>query len=200
MTPLCVHRTATFVSCVLLCVAGPGQAPGRAAQPHSGATNRIISPVAVVSSIVRDDGGGGALLDLAVLWRGAPGWFAQGGAHSESGGGSGSSVHSDIRYGDVKLTLNFNAETRVAGIQGTEIKLRDANVVLVDYVDSRAGPQVIRTLRVDPAVPGGALDIAQALRRSPEIVSFLRCDAGFKMPDISTQSMVDAQCAELLGK
>ena len=153
-----------------------------------------------MSIVASDNGSAGSNLELAVLWRGAPGWFDQGSGHQTGGGGSGSTLHSQIRYGNISLAFTFNRETRVAGIQGTDLKLGDANLVLVDNVDGHEGPHVVRAFRVDPAMPGGVFDIGPALRSSPEALSFLRCGEGIKMPNILAQFLVDKTCVEIVGK
>ena len=56
-----------------------------------------------------------------------------------------------ISQGGITLTVRFDPGGRRVWIQDKEIALEDANVVLVDGVDSPAGPQVVRTLRIDPA-------------------------------------------------
>jgi hypothetical protein len=38
----------------------------------------------------------------------------------------------------------------------------------------------------------------EVLRRSPELLSFLQCDA--RLPDAREQAMVDIICARILGK
>ena len=74
--------------------------------------------------------------------------------------------------------------------------INEDNVVLIDDVDSRIGPQVVRTLHIDPSFqamsqplpPGYPVRpgmpplrltpprIQEFLRRSPDVVEFLRCD------------------------
>ena len=59
-------------------------------------------------------------------------------------------------YGDVELEVAFNATKRTAEIQGKPVDLGNANVILVDHVDSAEGPRVISTLRIDGEVPSEA--------------------------------------------
>lgn len=112
-----------------------------------------------------------------------------------------SSFHSTIRYGGLDLQLEFQPKARAVQIQGTRIELKDENVILVDDVDMPSGPTVVGTLRVDPSLPiadNGYPRIEAVLRRSEEIVSFLRCDA--RMPDARVQPLIDSVCAQVLGK
>ena len=98
-------------------------------------------------------------------------------------------------------------------IQDQEIALDDANVVLVDGVDSPAGPQVVRTLRIDPEyqttmaprpmVPMGRgpqmrpqpVPAQTFIRRSPELVEFLQCDASVPGLQPYEQQVFDMWCS-----
>jgi len=184
-------------------VTGAAQRPP-ARPPRAGGTSsatRVISPVALVSWVARYGADGGQTLDLLVLWRGAPGWFATGSGSGTSSGGNSDSYHSTIRYGGLELQLEFQTQTRTATIQGKRIELRDDNVVLVDEVDSPGGPSVVRTLRVDPELPrtdNGYPMIEAVLRRSPAIVEFLRCET--RLPEQRAQPILDRICDQVLGK
>jgi hypothetical protein len=139
-------------------------------------------------------------LDLIVVWRGNPGWFMRGSHQSTSGGGSAGTVRQTLRYGDLQLEVAFQSTKRTADIQGKVVELGDANVILVDHVDSAEGPRVVSTLRIDGEVPSdnGRARVEPVLRRSPEVISFLRCDA--PMPDGRGQASIDRLCAQVLGK
>ena len=192
--------------------------------PGSGSTGGTapVSPSVMATDMCVVDAAGNGTLELLILWRGSPGWFrkSDGGA---SGGGQGGTMGPAptpmlrtqwISQGGVNLTVRFDAAARRAWIQDSEIALGDANVVLVDSVDSAAGPQVVRTLRIDPeyqttveALPQGPLTargprtrphvvpIQTFIRRSPELVEFLQCDT--RLPDASAyeQQVFDMWCA-----
>ena len=166
-----------------------------------------------VARVQRD---GARELDILVLWRGTASWFASG-----SGGGSGSSgggdcrlYHTTISRGDVQLQLEFDSQTRLATItqalfrsptgkatiQKRQIELRDRNVLLVDAVDDANGPQIVGTQRIEPVLPPGDSPawVGEALRRSPEIVSFLRCDT--RLDDPLKQKLGEIICASVLGQ
>jgi hypothetical protein len=156
--------------------------------------------VALVTWVARYGADGGQALDLLVLWRGTPGWFAKGAGSGTSAGGNSESFHSTIRYGGLELEVELQPQTRVATIQGKRIELRDDNVVLVDDVDSPGGPSVVRTLRVDPELPrtdNGYPMIEAVLRRSQAIVEFLGCET--RLPDGRAQPIVDRICDQVLG-
>jgi hypothetical protein len=140
-------------------------------------------------------------VELIVLWRGSPGWFSRGSGSGTSSRGSTASFHSSIRYGGLDLQLEFEPNTRVAQIQGNAIQLRDDNVILVDNVDVAGGPTVVGALRVDPELPladNGYPRIEPVLRRSPEIVTFLQCDA--RLPDQRVQAVIETVCRQVLGQ
>ena len=132
------------------------------------------------------DAAGHGVLELLVLWRGTPGWFRKegGDASASGGGGSMSPDRKTVRtawvsQGGVSLNARFDPAAQKAWIQDKEIDLGDSNVVLVDGVDSAAGPQVVRTIRIDPeyeTAPRTPMPVQNFIRRSPELVEFLQCD------------------------
>lgn len=169
----------------------------------STSTTGPVSPSVMVSEMCVVDANGSGMLELLVLWRGSPGWFrkdngGRSGGGGNMGGGPSPVTRSEwISQGGVNLSVRFDPATRKAWIQDTEIVLDDANVVLVDGVDSPAGPQVVRTLRIDPEYQTRPMRAAPSqifIRRSPDLVEFLRCDV--RLPDASAyeQQMFDAWC------
>ena len=171
----------------------------------STSTSVPVSPsvMATVMGVINQDGRGE--IELLVLWRGTPGWVLRnsGGGSSSGGGGStmgatpGESTRSEwMSRGGVNLHLRFEPKSRKLWIQDREVALNDDNVVLVDNVDSVTGAQVARTLRIDPTFtpvtrplpPGypvrqgaGPMTMMmppaqEFIRRSSELVEFLRCD------------------------
>jgi hypothetical protein len=194
-----------------------------AAQPFPGGGSNSgtapVSPSVMATELGSVDASGRGTLQLLILWRGTPGWFLRGGGGSGSGGGgsmgpgSGMIFSHWISQGGVNLTLRFDPAARKVWIQDREIALDDANVVLVDGVDVPAGPQVVRTLRIDPeyettmepppyAVPGRGpqlrarpVPVHTFIRRSPELIEFLQCDT--PPPGLSAyeQKMFDSMCA-----
>jgi predicted dehydrogenase len=195
----------TLATCLVLCAAvqGPPPAP-RMPPPGASATSsgtQVISPVAVMTWVTRRGHDDVHTLDLIVLWRGAPGWFMRAGTHGSSSGGSGDAFHTTIRYGDVELQLGLQSAKRTAEIQEQKVELGDANVIFVDHVDGAGGAQVVRTQRIDPVLPlsaEGRPRVDAVLRRSPEIISFLRCDT--VLPDAKAQATIDRICAQVIGK
>lgn len=163
-----------------------------------------VSPSVMATEMSVVDANGRQTLELLVLWRGTPGWFRKSGGASGGGGGSmGAGPTPMVRsawvsQGGVNLSVRFDPAARKAWIQDKEIVLDGANVVLVDGVDSAAGPQIVRTLRVDPeyqTTPMRASPAQMFIRRSPELVEFLQCDV--RLPDASQyeQQVFDMWCA-----
>jgi hypothetical protein len=167
----------------------------------------------MTSWVARVERDGTRALVFLVLWRGSPAWFARG-SGSASGGGDCRLYHSTITRGELQLQVEFDSQTRLvtisqapidsrtgrATIQKKHIELREQNVILVDGVDETRGPQVLGTLRIDPALPRGRdpVHIEEKLRQSPEIVSFLRCDT--RMDDPLAQKMAEIVCARVLAQ
>jgi hypothetical protein len=149
---------------------------GASAVTLHAATVSVISPVVVVSWFTSSDSSRVEQLDLLVLWRGSAGWFMHPGGAGGGGGISGPH-YTWIQYGDVRLTLDFDQSKRIVVVQGRTIELGADNVVFVDDVDAKSGQRVIRTLSIPRAMPGSAGQIGPLLQKSPEIMSYLRCDA-----------------------
>ena len=102
-----------------------------------------------------------------------------------------------IRYGTLSLYAAFEPATRHCQIEDKDVPLGDDNVVLVDDVDGASGLRVVKTMRIDPALPEpGRMELA--IRRSPELVAFLRCDV--KLPDARQQALMDIICGQVVGR
>jgi hypothetical protein len=160
-----------------------------------------MSPAVVATWITEQHGDEPVQLRLVILWRGTPGWFVRAGGSSVSGGGSAGGEHQTsshtIIQGGIRLTFDFDAATGAATILGKRLDLREDNVVLVDDVDSPEGPRVSGTMRVTRAMPGSAGQIGLVLRMSPEIMTFLRCDA--VVPDGPPKALIERLCLQNLG-
>ena len=193
------------------------------AQPFPGGGSNSgtapVSPSVMATELDSVDASGRGTLQLLILWRGTPGWFMRGGGGSSSGGGGSMGPGSGMMHQPVDFTgrrqpdLRFDPAARKMWIQDAEIALDDANVVLVDAVDSPAGPQVVRTLRIDPeyettlepppyAIPGRGsqmrprpVPVQTFIRRSPELIEFLQCDAPLPGLKAYEQQMFDSMCA-----
>ena len=180
--------------------------------PGAGSTGGTgpVSPSVLATTMAAVDAAGRGTLELLVLWRGSPGWFMKGGGGSSSGGSTGPTLggapgpmirSSWISQGGVNLSVRFDPAAQKAWIQNNEIDLRDANVILVDGVDSPTGPHVMRALRIDTDYETRVEPLPMAvpaqtfIRRSPELVEFLQCDV--TVPGLSEieQKVFDMWCA-----
>jgi hypothetical protein len=145
---------------------------------------------------------GTSALDLLILWRGTPGWlFRSGGMGGNASGrqGFGSNTGTQtIWAGDRALTWTFDLTANTITILDQSFSLADVNVVLVDGADSPQGSRVVRAVRIDPGYPGDGLHFELALRRSPELLEFLQCDA--QLGDPREQTLTALICARFTGR
>lgn len=146
--------------------------------------------------------GANETLELLILWRGSPGWFAKGGGSGSSGGGSGNTWRHSFRDGGHEFDVSYDFASRIATVQGQDVRLRDANVILVDRADSSEGIQIVGTIKVDGTLEdaGGNRSPVRVLRvmgRSKEIRDFLRCDT--PLPDPRMQASLASLCAPVMA-
>jgi hypothetical protein len=186
---------------------------GAAARAQSAGTMSIrASASVVVTTIAHNESDGTPTLDVAVFWRGTPGWFTAGDPGGQSGGGTSTGLPDGrpgpetlfIGVGGLRLEVQFDPGTGRVQIQDQSISLESGNVILVDEVDSAAGPRIVETMRVEPRFSGEFVDIDTVVRRHPALFPFLRCDVRF--PDQPQHSpievamwrqMTDLTCARL---
>jgi hypothetical protein len=168
----------------------------------SSSTSGPVSPSVIATAMCVTTERGVGTLELLVLWRGSPGWFWRdqgkgGSGSSSSGGGIGGPGAPMMRtewisQGGVTLNLRFDPTSGRLWILDQEIPLNGANVVLVDGVDEPGGPRVAGTVHIEPSfdsltdmpprmsLPAGyrpdSVPAQTFILRSPELVSFLRCD------------------------
>jgi hypothetical protein len=177
----------------------PPDPPGRAFTPtHSSAGSRLLSP-SVIGSYYLTGPSRAPSLELLILWRGSPGWFArrtsQGGSSMSSGSAGGGQTGLSIRQGGLLLTATFDPGNRAVRILDEDIRLdAGANVILVDLVDDPAGPRLLKTLSV-VAPDGHANVLHAAFMASPELLDYLRCHA-----QVSHRAFMDFICAEAIAR
>jgi hypothetical protein len=167
--------------------------PDRTMRPGAVSSgNSVLSASVAGGWFTHVEADGAQSLDLLVLWRGSLGWPLKN-SSGGSGGGSGNARRGmTVRYGERSLYAAYEIGPRRYQIEDDIKPLGDDNVVLVDDVDAPSGLRVLKTLRVDPAIPGGNR-IDQLIARSPELRTYLRCDV--KLPDARQQAMVEILCA-----
>lgn len=156
-----------------------------------------MSPVVMASWMTERSRDGVERLQLLVLWRGTPGWFLPDGPSGVSSSWSEGRSRQTITEGTLRLTLDYDLSKRIAAVDGKPIAMGENNVVFVDDVDAPAGPHVTRTMSIPRAMPGSAGQIGLVLRTSPEIMSFLRCDA--TTTDPRKQAALERLCLQNIG-
>ena len=156
-------------------------APGL--QTHRPQANPVtIQTLPASPSVLATVANRGERLELLVLWRGSPGWFALPSQRRASYSETDGVLSAALAYGGLDLRLSFDPAGRTATIQDTRVPLQpDANVLLVDDVDGPKGPRLVRALSVPSG--GSSADpsfgtLAPFVKRSEEVVAFLRCDVG----------------------
>jgi hypothetical protein len=185
---------------------------GCAAEARAQSGTFRVSASVVAATIWHNEADGTSILDVAVFWRGTPGWFTAGDPGGLSGGGTstglldgrpGPQTHF-IGVASLRLEVQFDPATGEVRIQGQRISSQSGNVILVDEVDGAAGPRIVGTMRVEPRFPGKLVDIDSVVGRHPALLPFLRCEARF--PDQPQHSpievagwrqMTDLSCARL---
>ena len=204
-----IFSTIASVAIGLTLTLGGAQSRGI---PPTGAGSYVVSPAVVATSITHADPSGQSSLDLLVLWRGTPGWFSggkRGGSSTwgESAAGRPGSPDSErsqgvvthqFSFGRYSLSLRFDRDVRTLLLQGMDLALEGANVVLVDGVDSPVGPTVIGTRRIDWETASRPVRVEPLLRETPELLAFLRCDA--TLSDPSLQALVSGIVCRTHGK
>jgi hypothetical protein len=186
-----------LAACLSLTLSGPvmqdrpALAGGRSAATSA---TQPISGVALVTWISKP--GSPAELDLAIVWRGRPGWFLENKEqYGGSGGGTDASFQQTLKYGGVYLDFRFVKSPRTLTIlDRIRLDLKDANVVLIDQVDHPEKAIVVSTVAVpSPLASPGAL--TTPFGRSNEIFAFLRCDV--EVPQVGARPMVESLCRDL---
>jgi len=198
-------RSGVFLAALFLASSPCG--PAEMAEPRrvdmSSGTG-VVSPAVVATWIVREAPDGVPRLELLVLWRGTPGWFMKSESEGSSVSGSSQAGGEDGRgviverlvYGSVRLDLEFDQRQRSVRLLDHDVSVEFDNVILVDNVDEADGPTIAATRRVEPEFPESP-GVHAIIRRSPDLVEFLRCDA--RVPDSNAQPMFDAMCARVTG-
>jgi hypothetical protein len=173
----------------------------------AGQAQRESGQGAVSSSVIgwwmtHPENAGTSALDLLILWRGTPGWlFRAGGMGGNSSGrqgfGSNTGTHT-VWAGDRALTWTLDLTAKTITILDQSFSLAGVNVVLVDDADSPQGSRIVRALQIDPRYPGEPLHFELAVRRAPELLEFLQCDA--QLGDPSQQALTALICARFTGR
>jgi hypothetical protein len=209
------------VAAVLLGTAGAAQTSGALLAGGSGASGVLTSTVLYAAHTHVE--AGTDTLDLLVLLRGEPGWYA----HTPRGGsvltGATSNTtdgHTVAGYwmngGGLTVTLGTDSALPTvhlsiasgnAVLVDQQVAPERENVVLVDGVGGDAATPRISTVRVDPRLPGAGSVGARAVRRMRTLVDFVQC--GTTLPDSipdeqgplgrSLRNAITRSCTEIAG-
>jgi hypothetical protein len=170
------------------------------AQRESG--EGAMSSGVIGSWMTHAEDAGTSALDLLILWRGTPGWLfrsdGRGGSVSGHQGFGSNTGTQTVWAGGRALSWTFDLTAKTITILGQSFSLAQVNVVLVDDADSPQGSRVVRALRIDPTYQGDALHFELAVRRSPELLEFLQCDA--QLSDARQQALTAVICARFTGR
>lgn len=141
-------------------------------------------------------------VELLILWRGTPGWFANGTSGSSSSGrSSGGGAWSDrFSEGGFSFEISGDTRARTANVLGRTLDLTKDNAILVEGAGSPKGPQIVRTLMVEAPLPNGANpnEILKVLGQVKELRDYLRCD--IPLPDPALQARLAPMCALVLAQ
>lgn len=132
---------------------------------------------------------------LLVFWRGRPGWWMTGPNGNASASVSDRTTTARAKYGDISLSVSFDAQSRVATLAGQKVALASNNVVIFDGIDSPEGGKVVKMMAADGTMEDRSF--FAMVRRSPVLISFLQCDVG--LPDPKADTMARQICS-MLGK
>ena len=217
-----MRASVLAVLAVALCVHASAQGAGAALAAGSGSSGVLTSTV-LYAAHIHSGADGVAMLDLVVLLRGAPGWYAREprGASVLTGATSNATDgHATASYwmngGGITVTFatDSNAPTVHLTIASGNAKLVDQavspdrdNVVIVDGVGDADQPPKIRTMLIDPRLDGTGAPVTRALRKSRPLTEFAQC--GLPLPDWvpdeqgplgrSLRNAITQSCAELAG-
>src|ERR1041384_3212437 len=113
------------VASLLLAVAVVIAFAASANAPSAGSMSSRVSASVVVTTIAHNEPDGTSTLDVAVFWRGTPGWFTAGDPGRQSVGGTSTSLlngrpglqNQFIRVGGLTLEMQFDPGTGRVRIQ-----------------------------------------------------------------------------------
>jgi len=171
----------------------------------SESTDRFISAVVYASWLQHWRASDGETQSLLVLWRGSPGWFMKRppgrvGSRSSSGGGGGSSGWQTFSTGGLSFELDYDFDRNVVTLLNQEVSLIESNVVLVDFVDSPGGAQIVDRLWIEPPLdpqPPMPDPMFAIVKRSPRLYEYVRCDVGMPNANSYISDIMSMYCAQM---
>jgi hypothetical protein len=153
----------------------------------------------MVTYMIQRTGSDEALL-LLVVWRGSPGWYAQGGRSGSSEGGDETTERHRFWEGKYEFEVTVDRTKGVAHVLGTDIRLNEANAVFVDEVDGARGPRIVKsalvTSRLGTTQPTAPERVVTLLGQLPDVREYVRCDT--RLPDPRMQASLAPVCEQLM--
>jgi hypothetical protein len=208
-------RAAAFLALVMILFAAHGALVAQTRSPvpplpapganggGSESTDRFISAVVYASWLQHWRASDGDTRSLLILWRGSPGWFAKrppGGGRSSSGGGSGSSGWQRFTAGGMSFDLDYDFDRNVVKLLNQEVSLIESNVVLVDFVDSPNGAQIVDRQWIEPPLeqqPPMPDPIFAIVKSSPRLYEYVRCDVSLPSANSYISDVMSMYCAQM---
>jgi len=182
-----ISATRPLLSAALVSVSLWSATAAQSREPIGCGANIISSTV--VSTYCGHRHGDDEMMDLLVLWRGAPGWFNRtggratgGGGGYEFGGGLKGSAYQYSTYGDVTIGIDANFDENRLKIGDETFPLDTVNIVFVDGVDEPGNRRVSATRWIDPKLPLVGDPNLVVARRSREVLDYLQCDIPMPPP------------------
>lgn len=169
--------------------------------------SNIVSSTVVVTFCGHRQGAN-EMLDLLIVWRGAPGWFHNrhfggggGGGFTQFGAGTKGVVAMHQAYGDVTIGFDADFDANTVTIGDRNVALDRMNTILVDKVDRPGGRQISAMRWTAPRLPlGGDVNLV-LVQRSRELLNDLQCDIPMPAPPSRIpQAPVITVCEKLKQK
>jgi hypothetical protein len=147
-----------------------------------------VASATVMATVCTHASGDHKMLDLLVLWCGAPGWFQR----SEKGGHA-TEVVRDFAHGErgrvaqfrtyANVTVGFDADfdAHTVAIDSLIVPV-SSNTIVVDDVDVPHIRRITKTFRVDPTLPDRDDAVLIVARRSADVRTALQCDVQTRPP------------------
>jgi hypothetical protein len=143
----------------------------------------------VVATFCGHRQGASEMLDLLIVWRGAPGWFhnrplgrSGGGGYNRFGAGTNGHVAMHQFYGNVTINFEVDFDANSVTIGDRTVALGGINTIRVDNVDEPGVHKISARRWTAPRLPlGGDVNLMLA-QRSRALLSDLQCEIPMPAP------------------
>jgi hypothetical protein len=176
-------RPFLAVGGILLCIAVSATVIAVSQPAETRDCETQFMSLTVVATACTHGANGQRVLDLLVMWRGAPGWYQR----NENGGQMKDVVRDFARgepgrvaqfrtYSDITVGFDAHFDDQTVTIDGVGVSLISHNAIVVDDVDLPHARRIIKALRVEPALPERGETLFTIARRSREVRDSLQCE------------------------